>query len=220
MLPARHEGPMSKIEIQFTFDYVDPGSYVASRLLERWIHTIEEEIVVSWRPLELRGPAAPPINLTEPEWSQMTHEIRAQAQQEGVPLLVPTHIPRTRKAHELASHAQEKGCFEAIHEALFEAHFVKGWDIGRIDILAEIGAEHGLDSGETRTVLGVDRFKSRIETERRAALADKIRGVPTLAVGAARFEGLTDAGSFGEFLTGLLEAGSAARGRCDDGRKD
>lgn len=197
---------MRQIEIQFAFDYIDPGSYLASRLLARWIDQVDEAILVSWRPLELRIPPTPPPDPADSGWSDMTREIKDHARCEKVPFLIPTCIPWTRKAHELAFHAREKGCFDPVHEALFEAHFTGAHDIGRIDVLVAIGAEHGLDMAEIRTVLGVDRFRSRVEASRQTVLASGIRGVPTLDVPHRKFQGFRSPRSFRAFLADLSGA--------------
>ena len=205
---------MRQIEIQFTFDYIDPGSYLASRLLASWIDAVDEAVSVSWRPLELRIPPTPPPDPADSGWSEMTREIGDHARREKVPFLIPTRIPWTRKAHELAFHARQQGCFDPVHEALFEAHFTGVRDIGRIDVLVSIGAEHGLDTAEIRTVLGVDRFRSSVEAGRRTVLAGGVRGVPTLEVPHSKFEGFRSPGSFRAFLTGPsrygVECGCAA----------
>ena len=197
---------MRRIEIQFTFDYIDPGSYLASKLLARWIDAVDEAVLVNWRPLELRMPPTPPPHPADSGWSEMTREIGDHARREKVPFLIPTRIPWTRKAHELAFHARQQGCFDPVHEALFEAHFTEVRDIGRIDVLVSIGAEHGLDRAEIRTVLGVDRFRSSVEAGRRAVLAGGIRGVPTLEVPHSKFEGFRSPGSLRAFLMGLPDA--------------
>ena len=203
-MAGRHR--MSEIEIGFTFDYADPGSYLGTRLLDRWVHEVHETVSVVWRPLELRIPPNPPTDPRDLHWSEMTRNIEDQASKSGVSFSTPKRIPWTRKAHELALHAREKGCFEPIHRALFLAHFTEARDIGRIDVLVTIGAQHGLDAAEVRTVLGVDRFRSALEASRNEAFDRGIRGVPTLEVGGHRLEGLPSAGAFTQFLKSNLEA--------------
>ena len=202
---------MRETKISFAFDYVDPGSYLVSRLLERWGDRIDTVFVVTWTPLELRVPPASLLDPSDKSWLEMTRDIQTQAHEERVPFVEPKCIPWTRKAHELAFHAREKGCFEPIHRALFEAQFVEPRDIGRIDVLVEIAGEHGLDAGEARTVLGVDRFRSQVEESRAAAGAEGIRGVPTLELPGARFEGVRGPGSLESFLTDVLRTESEPR---------
>ena len=179
-MPPPGPGKMVEIDLRFAFDYVDPGSYLAFKLLERRVPSLPVPVRMTWIHLELRVPWSAPIDADEVGWSEMTGLIRDHARIERIPFSTPTQIPRTRKAHELALHAKEKGCFEPVHLALFEAHFQDGLDIGRIDVLVGIGAESGLDRSEARTVLGVDRFSATVDSLRAEALGQGIRGVPTI----------------------------------------
>ena len=206
---------MSARRIRVAYDYVDPGSYLAARLLDRWIAGGSRELEISWMPLELSAPPAMPVDPRAPEWSAMTGAMRGHAAALGVPFSPPARIPWSRKAHELALHARERGCFGSVHRALFEAHFSGSEDIGRIDALADIAAEGGLDPWEVRTVLGVDRYRPEIERLRRAARRAGIRGVPTFESGGARLEGFGAPSALRRFLeeeVGPAPGGKAAAG--------
>lgn len=194
---------MEDIRIQFVYDYVDPGSYLAFELLERWRSERDDAPPVEWSPLELRPPSKPPLDPDDPEWRSMSEFLEGEAEREGMPLRRPSSIPRTRKAHELALHAREQGCFDPIHAAIFRAHFVEGRDIGRVDVLVEIAEEGELDPAEAKTVLGVDRFLPTVEEVREALLESGVRGVPTVEARGRVLEGLSDVRSFREFLREL-----------------
>lgn len=207
---------MKALEIRVAYDYVDPGSYLGARLLDRWIREEHRTVQLDWVPLELSVPPDARLDPTAPTWRDMHRAMHAQAVRAGIPLSIPSWIPWTRKAHELALHAREKGCFESVHRALFEAHFADSRDIGRIDVLVEIAAEQGLDPAEVRTVLGVDRFRSEVEQLREAARRAGIRGVPTFVSGGEKLEGLTAPPVLRAFLDELVRpepnAGLPARG--------
>lgn len=198
------------IELRFAFDYVDPGSYLAFALLERHLPQLRGSVDLTWIPLELSPPSTAPIDVREPIWTEMTEAMGEHAKREAIPFHAPVRVPETRKAHELALHAGEKGCFGTVHRALFEAHFQEGLDIGRIDILVEIGALKGLDRSETRTVLGVDRFGPVVSELRSDALAGGIRGVPTIAGPNGAIEGFQGPDSFLDSLETLVEGGPSS----------
>lgn len=161
--------------LRITFDLVDPGSWLVFCRVRKGVNT-----EVEWDPLELRLPEQAPQDPNEPEWRGMTGGLALEASDLGIPIRIPDFIPHTRKAHELALHAREEGCFMEVLEALFEAHFVTGLDLGRVDALVEIARSAGLDAAEVRTVLGVDRHLPQVEELRATALGRGIRGVPTL----------------------------------------
>ncbi len=168
-------------ELEVIFDYVDPGSWMALVLLDR---ILEAEGVdparVRWRGLELRPPERPPLDPGDAGWRALEAAIAAEAGRLGLPFSPPEALPRTRKAMELAAHARERGAFAPVHRALFRGRFERGEDLGRVDALVRVAEEAGLDGAEARTVLGVDRFRKEVESERETLLAEGIRGVPTL----------------------------------------
>lgn len=193
---------MSETQIRLAFDYVDPGSYLVERLIERWIASTGLDPVLERFPLELRPASSAPIDPADPEWSAMTEAIAEEAGRFDIPFRVPGFVPRTRKAHELALHARERGCFPQVHGAIFEAHFVRGEDLGRVDVLVRIAEREGLDPGETRTVLGVDRFLPHVLDLRRRGLEAGFGGVPILEGGGRRMEGYGGEAALLSFLTG------------------
>jgi predicted DsbA family dithiol-disulfide isomerase len=167
--------------LEVIFDYVDPGSWMALALLDR---ILDEEGIdpahLRWRGLELRPPERPPLDPGDAGWRALTEAIAAEAGALGIPFSPPEALPRTRKALELAAHGRERGAFATVHQALFQARFEGGEDLGRVDTLVRVAEAAGLDGAEARTVLGVDRFREAVESERARLLGEGIRGVPTL----------------------------------------
>ena len=196
---------MKPSDARFVFDYVDPGSYLLHQVLAR-----AGEAKATPHPFELRPPPEPVIDPGDPRWVALYGAMKTEAKELGVPLERPTFVPWSRKAHELALQAGEKGCFEAVHEALFRAYFGEGLDIGRVDVLVAIGVEHGLDASETRAALDVDRQREALEQQRAAALDWAIRGVPTLLLpDGRRLEGFHGLDAVRAFLGGPQGEGAA-----------
>ena len=159
-------------------DFACPFSYVTEAALRRMEAAGEvEPTYLAWElyPAPAQVPAA-----DAGEWMGA---LRPLADELGLPLRVPAPV-RTRKAHEAAAFAQQKGAGAAMREALFAAHFAQGRDIGRIDVLVEIGAGVGLDRSELKVVLDVDSLTPRIQAQQAAACQAGVEGVPTLVAGA------------------------------------
>lgn len=194
---------MPSLRLNVIHDYVDPGSYLAFRLLEGWAAALSDPPEVTWFPLELRTPSGGPLDPSDPGWKAMARFLEDEARREAIPFRIPGFIPFTRKAHELALHAKEKGCFPLVHGAIFRAHFEEGRDIGRVDVLIELAAEVGMDGAEARTVLGVDRFLPAVEEARRSLLGREVRGVPTVEAPDRVLEGFPDVAGFRRFLDEL-----------------
>lgn len=188
---------MDSTVTDFWFDYADPASYLVELLLED-----PGGAGVRRRPLEVVPPPRPLLDSSRPPWSIHLEAMREEARSMGVSLAPPPLVPWTRKAHELALHAAEKGCFASIHRAIFDGFFRDSRDIGRIDVLVEIAVFGGLDRAETRAVLDVDRFAAAVVGEREAAAAVGVRGVPTMVRQGRLLEGFSDRARLWEFLRG------------------
>ncbi len=159
------------------FDYVDPLWFVA----ERAARVLEERgSPVHRRPFELKPPPKPLLAPTDPEIERRRSEARWRDPETS--LATPPLIPWTRKAHELALHAKERGSFARVHTALAEAHLCRARDIGRVDVLLDLAVECGLDGSETKAVLDVDRFRSEVEASREEAVARGVRSTPTFVL--------------------------------------
>ena len=188
---------MSSDRILFYFDFVDPGSYLVHELFRSAPADAPGPARdVIYRPLELRPPPQPLQDPRAPGWQAMTEALAEVAGALDLPFRVPALVPWTRKAHELALHAQERAGgvgtgATPLHHRLFRAHFDEGLDLGRVDVLVALAEEAGLDRSEVHAVLGVDRFVPLVEEARSQALDQGVRGVPTLILKDRWIEGFS-----------------------------
>lgn len=191
---------MAAVPVVVFSDFACPFSYVTEAALRRMQAAGEVEAThLAW---ELYPAPAPLPPADAGEWMDALHPL---ADELGIALRVPAPV-RTRKAHEAAAFAASKGMGTAMREALFSAHFAEGRDIGRIDVLVQIGAALGLDASELKVVLDVDAFAARVAAEQDAALRAGVQGVPTLVVGTgdtARW--LVGARPFAELRAAVLD---------------
>lgn len=171
----------------FFFDFIDPGSYLASHLLDEAGAADSCE----WRGLELRPPPRTLVDPGASEWRSYHSRIAESAARRGLPIRAPRLVPWTRKAHELTELARERDCYQAVKRTLFEAHFVDRKDIGRVDSLVEIACAAGLDGSEAKAVLDVDRHATTVLRHRDLARDWNVAEVPALVHGARRIEALT-----------------------------
>jgi predicted DsbA family dithiol-disulfide isomerase len=168
---------MAAVPVVVFSDFACPFSCVTEAALRRMQSAGEVEPThLAW---ELYPAPAPLPPADAGEWMDA---LRPLADELGITLRIPVPA-RTRKAHEAAAFATSKRLGPAMREALFAAHFAEGRDIGRIDVLVEIGAGLGLDASELKVVLDVDTFAARILAEQDAARRAGVEGVPTLVIG-------------------------------------
>ncbi|GAA3220734.1 DsbA family protein [Oerskovia jenensis] len=85
---------------------------------------------------------------------------------------------KTLKAHELLHLAKSRGKQVEMKERLLKAYFEQGRHVGRIEELAALAAEVGLDADEVRTALENGDFEDAVEQDIAQARAYGISGVP------------------------------------------
>lgn len=175
---------------RFFYDYVDPASYLMDRLLERVLGETGREGTLGSHPFEIQPPPRPMLDPEDPDWREYWDEMLLAAEALAVEMQRPLRTPWSRKAHELALLARTEGVFPVVHQALFRAYAVEGRDIGRIDVLVEIGGAAGLDPSRTKAALDVDRHSAELLEHREDAERLGVRGVPTLLVRGRLVEGL------------------------------
>ena len=187
------------IQVRLYLDYIDPGSF----LMDRRTGAVERdlEITVERLPWEVRRPPEPLLDAGDPAWVQYWQEMAAQGRQMGLEMVAPALVPWTRKAHELALPAREKGCFDSVHRALMNAFHLEGVDLGRVDVLVELGKAAGLERTETKAVLDVDRHAEVLAEVRSGGARSGVRGVPTMVCGDAVLEGVRTEVEIRDFLT-------------------
>lgn len=172
---------MTLIPVTLFADFTCPYSYVtegALRLLS------EPEIEILPRAFELfpTPGAVDPITIMSDEMERLS----PFAEEAGLPLSAPDVRPRTRKAHEAARFARERGMEAEMRRAIYTAYWSEGLDIGRIDVLARMARELGMDDEELRIVLDIDRFEPEILHDEETARRLNVPGTPTMFIGTGR----------------------------------
>jgi predicted DsbA family dithiol-disulfide isomerase len=165
-------------------DYVCPYCYLAESVLRR---LRAEGTAVEPAAFELR-PSGTPLPASDEAWLRHAWErsVLPLAEELGVTLRYPALAARTRKAHEAVAFARAAGDPTAMHEAVYRAYWQEGRDIGRIDVLVDIGAAAGLDRGALRVALDIDQWTDRVAQDSGLARRIGIGGVPAYLLGGTR----------------------------------
>jgi len=161
----------------FFFDYADPLSWL-----------LDERLAALSGQSSLRVERFP-FPFDPPDWPARRAAAAQHAASSDGGSTLPALPSPGHKAFELALLAAERGCFDRVHNGIFQAHFSGGRDIGRIDELVRIATAAGLDFSEAKAVLDVDKFSDTIQEWRRRALALGVTTAPTLLMGTHRAEG-------------------------------
>ena len=111
------------------------------------------------------------------------------------------HQTNTVKAHELIHFAKAQGRQLDMKERLLKAYFVDGRHVGRIEDLADLAAEIGLDRDEVVRVLTDETYLAEVKADVAQAAAYGIQGVPFFVIdGTYGVSGAQDATTFANVL--------------------
>ncbi|WP_213455755.1 DsbA family oxidoreductase [Rhizomonospora bruguierae] len=211
------------MEIEIYSDVVCPWCYIGKRRLEVALAKYDGEVSVRYRPYQLDpGPVPQPRRTLDdladkfggPERArQITEHTRGVAAADGLTLNFDRALSaNTFEAHRLSWFAAEHGRQPEVMEALHQAHFTDGRDIGARDVLVEVAAEAGLDPVEVREFLDSTNGTGEVEAELAEARRLGVTSVPTFVfAGRYAVSGAQDPATLLEVLAevGRREGGAA-----------
>ena len=182
------------MEIDVIFDTVCPWCYIGKRRLEQAL-AMRPQVKARpiWRPF-LLNPEMPPEGIdrtayllkkfgSEARVRRIYGAISEAAQSAEIDFAFERigKTPNSVDSHRLVRFADRRDCADEVVEALFVEFFMEGRDIGDIGILAEIGANHGLDRRALTAYLESDQDTQLIHDENARAHRLGINGVPSFA---------------------------------------
>ena len=187
---------MTAIHVDVWSDVACPWCYIGKRRFEEGLRRFraaepQAEVQVTYRSFELAPDQ--PLDVTTtvveylsqrkgipgPQVEQMLEHVTAVAQAEGLAYdFDAVRQTRTLKAHELLHLAKAHGVQEAMKERLLSAYFEQGRHVGRVDELAELAGEVGLDPDEAVAALQSGRFAVEVQADIDQARRYGITGVP------------------------------------------
>jgi len=199
--------PVGRIDV--ISDAICPWCYIGKRQLERALDILASNhcsITVAWHPFQL-NPDMPAEGVEREKYRiakfgslersrQLDQRITETAASVGLEFHLEklTRTPNTVNAHRLIRFAGQKGVQDAVVEELFEGYFCKGAEIGDSKILADIGAEGGLDRAEVLAMLAGDEGRKEVLAADQMARNAGIQGVPSFALqGHVLFSGAVPA---------------------------
>lgn len=182
------------IRIDIVSDAVCPWCFIGKRRLERALAAeAPDGIVVGWRPFQL-NPDLPADGMDRKEYLRLKFgsesggerykHVIAAGLEEGIPFDFGAikRTPNTIAAHRLIRRAEAEGTQDATVEALFQAYFTRGADIGDLDTLADIAASIGADRAAVRAYLESGEGDAEVRAEDQFARQVGIQGVPCFVV--------------------------------------
>jgi predicted DsbA family dithiol-disulfide isomerase len=181
------------VRIEYVFDTVCPWCYVGKRRLERALaQRPETRPRIVWRPF-LLNPDLPPEGIDRKLYLdrkfggvarvQRVHAaVAAAGRGEGIEFDFESiaRMPNSLNSHRLIRYAGGTGRESEVVEALYQAYFTLGLDIGDLQVLADIGASLGLEREQTLAYLSSDADTAGVLGDNARAHRLGVNGVPCL----------------------------------------
>ena len=175
-------------------DYVCPFCYLGRRSLDRYQAERDEPVTIDWRPFDLRSGKRGPdgeIDHTvadgkdEDYYAQARENVRRLREQYDAEMAqeIATDVD-SRPAQAVSHRVKERDPYEtwlAFDEAVFEALWVDGRDIGDPAVLEDCAEAAGLDPSVVHEALDDDALLERLDDLFETAQRQGVTGVPTFA---------------------------------------
>ena len=129
-----------------------------------------------------------PAEQWRPDMDPKTREalwerIGAMGAAAGVEMKAPRMLANSMLALQAGEYAIEAGVAEPFEDRVFRAYFTEGLNIGKRDLLLDLGAEVGLDRAALGEALDAGKYAMRIKNNAMSASQKGISGVPTFLIG-------------------------------------
>jgi len=212
-------------EITVYSDYVCPFCYLGRLSLAEYQNSRETELGIEWHPFDLRSHKRGPDGdidhsvedgKDETYFDQVrTNVNRLRERYDADEMLDLDDLPDEvdsldAQAASLYVDREYPDRWLAFDEAVFEALWVEGRDIGDPDVLADLADSVGLDGEEIRSALADGELRRQLESAFRDAKHQGVTGVPTFA-----FDGYAARGAVPpEHLERLVEGSYTGRRNC------
>ena len=172
-------------------DIIFPWCWIGKRRLERALNARpQQDLTTRWRAFQL-NPGMPAAGMDRREYlaakfgndnqaKRIYDVIRAAGESEGLEFNFDKiqRTPNTLRAHRLVRLAQERGKGNQMIEALFQAYFVRGENIGDRTILLDIARPMGFTEEEVQQHIDSAEGLEAVQAEDALARRHGINGVP------------------------------------------
>lgn len=217
------------IPIAIHSDVICPWCWIGKRRLEQALAAFPVgTATVSWHPFQL-NPGMPSEGMPRAEYRRrkfgsadyakaLDERVTRVAAEAGLvfDLAGQARTPNTMLAHRLIRLAGRRGVQDAVVEALFNAYFSAGMDVGDPVVLTRIAAAQGLDGEAVTRFLASDEDAAEVRAEDEAIRRQGADGVPFFIIDGERLGGAQPVAVFTAALTkAVFNAGTGDD--CADG---
>jgi len=175
-------------------DYVCPFCYLGRRSLEEYQQTRDGDLEIDWQPFDLRSQKRGPDGEIDHSvddgkddsyFDQVRQNVaRLKEEYDADEMLALDDLPEnvdSLNAQVASFYVNEEYPKQwlAFDEAIFEALWIDGRDIGDVNVLADLADEVGLEGDEIRSAVADEHLRDRLRDQFTEAQQNGVTGVPT-----------------------------------------
>ena len=175
-------------------DYVCPFCYLGRESLSQYQETREEELLIEWHPFDLRSQKRNPDGTIdhsvddgkdEAYYEEAKRNVRRLAEKYDVEMELDIatdvdSLPAQVVSYYLREH-HDYDTWLAFDEAVFDALWQAGRDIGDEDLLVDLAVDAGAEESAVRSALDDETLREEVRERFAAAQQHGVTGVPTFA---------------------------------------
>jgi len=213
------------IKVDIWSDVQCPWCYIGKRKFEAGAKAFDGEVEIEYHSFELAPDTPVDFDGTPVDYlsrhkgvpldqaQQMIARVSSIAASVGLDYDYDhMHQTNTVKAHELIHYAKARGRQLDMKERLLKAYFIDGRHVGRIEELADLAAEIGLDRADVVRALESNEYLADVKADVAQASEYGIQGVPFFVIdGKYGVSGAQDADTFTSVLTQVRDEKVSAR---------
>jgi predicted DsbA family dithiol-disulfide isomerase len=182
--------------IDVVSDLVSPWCYLGVRRMEQALSALQGASIpeMHWRPFEI-NPALPKDGMDVDRYlasvfgspqagRAVLDQVANLGEQEGIRFDFNRvrAVPNTMDAHRLILMATDEGHGSRMAHRLFRGFFEEGLDIGRAEVLTDLGLEAGLELDSIRECLSSDRYRDMVRVTESQVRQSGLSGVPSFVI--------------------------------------
>ncbi|HWR73912.1 MAG TPA: DsbA family protein [Nitrospirota bacterium] len=151
----------------------------------------EFDLRVEWLSVEIH-PDTPPEGMPieqmfrAQDTKRMMKNLREMGAVYGIIFSDITRISNSRLAIQAAEFSRDQGRFDAFHDAVLQAYFAAGLDIGDREVILQLGKDTGLDVQGLEKALNEGTYLPRLKEMQDEAAKAGVTGVPTFVLGSQK----------------------------------
>jgi predicted DsbA family dithiol-disulfide isomerase len=202
------------MQITVFSDYICPFCYIGIETLRK-VQSEVPPFSLEWKGFQIH-PEYPatgiPIEQRIAQYGQgryaaIWRNILSLAEGIGLEMKPPSVLTNSLMALEVTEYARDQGKEQVFSDAVYQAYFQGGQNIGDIGVILALAEQTGLDPAEVQHHLEAGTYAARVQASHDEARAFGVSGVPTFIVGPAQIVGAQSSEVFISMLKRVVERG-------------